>query len=198
MPPRGLWDRAASADDRAADCRRSLVAAAAQCVFELGRAITVSDVVDRAGVGRNTFYVHFDDLRAVFVAAEVEALTKIAEALSPSPRARTPIERFRQLASAWFSIAATEPRLVSLVIRGDGTSRGSHTELRKIIENALRPIAASARAAGVFGRPADPNRLRALTGTFVAFAERIVEENRPIDRDRLVEELVEFSLRALR
>ena len=198
MPARGRWDRRESARSRDAGCRRDLVAATALSLFELGRAVTVSDVVQRAGVGRNTFYVHFDDLAAAFEAAEAEALAKISNALAPSPTARTPLERLRRMASEWLSIAATEPHLVSLAIRGDGALRGSHVALRRMIENALRGIASSARTAGVLGRPVDANRLRALTGAFVVFAERIVEENRGIDRARLVEELVEFSLRALR
>jgi len=160
--------------------------------------VTVSDVVQRAGVGRNTFYVHFEDLRAAFAAADTEALARISNSLAPSPDVRTPLERFRQLASGWLSIAAAEPALVSLVIHGDGTLRGAHVELRKLIENALRGIASSARTAGVLGRPPDASRLRALSGAFVAFGERVLEENRGIHQDRLVEELVDFSLRALR
>jgi AcrR family transcriptional regulator len=198
MHQRGRWDRKASAHTRAAACRRALVAGAAQALFELGRAVTVSDVVERARVGRNTFYVHFDDLSAVFAAAEAEAFAKISTALAPSPSARTPLERFRRVASEWLSIAATEPHLVSLVVRGDGAQRGPHVGLRRMIENALRAIASSARAAGVLGRPTDANRLRALTGSYVALAERIIEESRGIDQARLVEELVDFSLRALR
>jgi hypothetical protein len=85
-----------------------------------------------------------------------------------------------------------------LVMRGDGTPRGAHVKLRETIENALRGIAASARSAGVIGHPPDTARLRALTGAFIAFAERIIEENRPIDAGRLQDELVEVSLRALR
>jgi AcrR family transcriptional regulator len=198
MAPRGRWDRTATAAARTVESRRVLVIAAARSLLDRGRAVTVSDVVQRAGVGRNTFYVHFDDLPAAFAAAEAEALTKISRALAPAPLARTPLERFRHFASEWLSIATTEPELVSLVIRGDGTLRGCHVELRKVIENALRAIASSARRAGVLGRPADPNRLRALTGAFVAFAERAIEENGRIDHDRLAGELVEFSLRALR
>jgi len=198
MAPRGLWDRTASAEARTSECRRVLVSATAESVFELGRTVTVSDIVERAGVGRNTFYVHFDDLRAAFAAAEAEALTNISNAVAPSPSARTPLARFRHFASGWLSIAATETELVSLVIRGDGTLRGSHIELRKMIENALRGIASSARRAGVLGRPVDSNRLSALAGAYVAFAERVIEEKGRIDRDRLVEELVDISLRALR
>ena len=198
MPPRGAWDRATSTEDRAAEGRLVLVTAAAQSVFELGRAVTVSDVVRRAKVGRNTFYVHFDDLPAAFASAEAEALRVISRALVPSPRARTPLERFRHFASEWLSVAAAEPHLVSLVIRGDGTPRGAHVELRKMMETALRSIASSARTAGLLGRPADADRIRALAGAFVAFAERILEENHGIDHKRLVEELVDLSLRALR
>jgi AcrR family transcriptional regulator len=198
MAPRGLWDRRATAAARTIESRRALVFATAQSFFERGRAVTVSDVVQRAGVGRNTFYVHFDDLTAAFAAADAEALARISKALAPSPDARTPHERFRHFASAWLSIAATEPELVSLVIRGDGTSRGAHVELHKMIESALRGIASSAKTAGVLGRPADANRLIALSGTFVAFAERVIQENRRIDDDRLAQDLVDFSLRALR
>jgi AcrR family transcriptional regulator len=172
--------------------------AAARAVFEVGRGVTVSDVVERARVGRNTFYAHFEDLPAALEAGEREALAKVSEAFVPSPDARTPIERLRGLVSEWLDLAASEPHLVMLVIRGDGTPRGAHVKLRETIENALRGVATSARAAGVIGRAADLARLRALTGAFIVFAERIVEENRQIDESRLKNELVDFSLRALR
>lgn len=198
MPRRGCWDRAVGSRDRADAHRRAIVVAAAGAVFELGRSVTVSDVVARAGIGRNTFYALFDDLQGAIGAAESEALARVSSAFTPTAVARTPIERLRRLVSQWLALAASEPHLVLLTIRGDGTPRGSHVKLRETLESALSGIAASARAAGVIGRPADAARLRALTGAFVAFAERIIEENRQAEAPRLQDELVEISLRALR
>jgi AcrR family transcriptional regulator len=196
--PRGRWDRAASAGDRAAMHRRLVAISAARSVFEIGRAVTVSDVVERAGVGRNTFYVHFDDLAGAIAAAEVEAFAVISSAFILPDEVRTPIERLRRAVSEWLSIAASEPYLVMLVIRGDGTPRGAHARLRDTIETALRNIAGSARTAGVIGRAIGPLRLRAMSGAFVAFAERIIEENRRIDLARPTEELVDLCLRLMR
>src|SRR5262245_30379463 len=111
MPPRGRWDRTASTVDRAAARRRAVAAAAARAVFDRGRHVTVSDVIERAHVGRNTFYALFDDLPAAIRSAEVDALAEISNVFVPSPDSRTPIERLRTLISSWFALAVAEPHL---------------------------------------------------------------------------------------
>lgn len=198
MAHRGHWDRAASHEERALAHRRAITDAVASATFELGRAVTVSDVVERAGIGRNTFYVEFRDLAAAFAAAEAEALAFVSLAFAPARDTRTPIERLRRMALEWLSRAETQPKLVSLLIRGDGRPRGAHARLGQLIGSSLEGVATSARAAGLVGRPVDAARLRGVVGAFVAFAEQIITERANVDSGGLADELVDFTLRAFR
>jgi len=64
-------------DPRTARTRAALVAAATDLLDEVDAyAITVQDVVARAGVTRPTFYAHFGDLRTLFCAAGLQRLTE--------------------------------------------------------------------------------------------------------------------------
>lgn len=198
MTSRGRWDRSATAEERAGAHRASMVRAAARAVFELGRSVTVADILERAGVGRNTFYVHFTDLTAALRAAEDHALELVTSAISSSSDAPTPIERLRRGASDWLSLAAREPEFVMLAVRGDGTVHGSHSRVRGVLIGSLGRIVSQARSAGVLGRPVDALRLRAVAGAFVATAEAVVEDPLRPDVVRLAEGLVDLALRAFR
>src|SRR5215218_4516301 len=66
--PRGR--HAAAREVVLASQRGRLLEAMAQCVAEHGYAVTtVAQVIARAGVSRKTFYEHFPDKRACFLAA---------------------------------------------------------------------------------------------------------------------------------
>lgn len=166
-------------------------------MFELGRNVTVTDVLSRAEVGRNTFYVHFRDVDDVLHAAEGEALSMILVSLSRAHGERTPVERLRRMADEWLSLAREEPHLLNLILRGDGTPRGSHSKLHEIVAGALGRIAAAALAAGVVGRRMGPPRLRSVVGIFVASAEAAIEQD-ATDGARARDELVSASLRLFR
>ena len=198
MSRRGNWDRAASASDRAIVHREAMTRAAARALFEVGRRATVSDVVDRAGVGRNTLYAHFRDLDEVLRASEADALAMGSRAFVPPTDARTPIERLRAIASQWLALAESEPHFVMLALRGDGRPGGAPTTLRETIESALERVVTSARAAGIIGQPVLRDRLRAAAGAFVAAADAVIAEPTRLDKAALAEELVAFSLRNFR
>jgi len=198
MSSRGQWDRSATAESRAGAHRQAILEAAARAAFELGRAVTVSDVVERAGVGRNTFYVNFADLEAAFRAAEESAIATVSRAFAPSRDARTPIERLRTTASEWIRLAMLEPRLVMLVLRGDGRPTGAHSTVREIMVRSFESVAAAARSAGLVGRPVDSQRLRATAAAFVATAESLIESPPRGSAQPFADELVELSLRIFR
>jgi len=197
MAKRGRWDRAATAGDRAAAHRHGIARASARAVFELGRHITVTDILSRAEVGRNTFYVYFRDVEDVLRAAEGEALSLVLISLSRVHGERTPVERLRRMADEWLSLAREEPHLLMLLLRGDGTPRGAHSKVHEIVAGTLGRIAAGALAAGVVGRRMEPPRLRSLVGVFVASAEAAIEQE-ATDEARAKDELVGASLRLLR
>jgi AcrR family transcriptional regulator len=95
-----------SADTVKASQRARALRAMIECVGEEGWAkTTVPDVVARARVSRNSFYEHFEDKTACFLAALDEAAQEILEAmfaLASEPDWITALRRgMREYLSAW-------------------------------------------------------------------------------------------------
>jgi AcrR family transcriptional regulator len=92
--------------------RGRMLAAMAEAVAEKGYARTaVADVIERAGVSRETFYEHFSDKEDCFLAAYDtggEALLEVIEAALAGSRAG-PEKRLDRVLSAYFSALADEP-----------------------------------------------------------------------------------------
>src|SRR5688572_17094045 len=93
-PARGCYDRALSRQARQAEQKARLVDWIAQVYLQRGSTATVHDIVQAAGVGRNTFYEYFDGLEhALDFAAQIHAKQthdRLARALEA---ARTPIAK---------------------------------------------------------------------------------------------------------
>src|SRR3954468_7659852 len=91
-PGRGAYDRSLSRSERDAQHRERLLLATAE-VLAQGPA-TVARIVERAGVGRSTFYEFFDSPEHVLQHLEQRALRAIEPALEQAlTQARTPLER---------------------------------------------------------------------------------------------------------
>src|SRR3977135_2657852 len=92
--------------------RGRLLAAMAEAVAEKGYVGTaVADVIERAGVSRETFYEHFSSKEDCFLAAYdtgVEALHEVMGAALAGSRAG-PAKRPRRLLKAYFDALAAEP-----------------------------------------------------------------------------------------
>ena len=97
--------------------------------------LSVANIVESAGIGRNTFYEYFDDIehaaRSIVDRAEEELAHRV-DALLES--ARTPYERIRVFARAWASNLLENAALVrftlharwgSLRARARGTGTGT-------------------------------------------------------------------------
>lgn len=123
--PRGRHDL--SAGEVEADQRRRMLAAMAGALAEEGYArATVSDVIDRAGVSRRTFYEQFDDkdacLYEAYDDAEKRAWVAAAEAIAAAPPDDWPARVHAALAAVLDFVAA-EPetaRLFTLEARAAG------------------------------------------------------------------------------
>lgn len=100
--------------------RRELLAAARDAFVEKGyQAATVDDIVANAGVARGTFYLYFDDKRAVFEALVDDFLQRIAEAVKSielGPNAPPPVEQLRANIRRVVELALGEPTLVKLAL----------------------------------------------------------------------------------
>jgi len=193
-----------------AEQRERLLAATALTVAREASP-SVSSIVRRAGVGRNTFYEYFDDVRHATEAAEAAVVRRIEQLLQEAEAtARTPVERWRSLAHTWLSFAEDEPGAMLLAIgaRGlGGVSKGAAA-----LEAALVRSLETLRSAGVTSPPASPERMLAVAAVGEAFARalgraRITTEDdsapppsrsEPVDRERLERSLVDVAVRLLR
>jgi AcrR family transcriptional regulator len=107
-PGRGSYDRSLSRAERDAQHRERLMLATAQVLAE-GPA-TVARIVERAGVGRSTFYEFFDSPEHVLEHLELRALRALEAALDRAfAEARTPFERVRAIARSWLSELEARP-----------------------------------------------------------------------------------------
>jgi AcrR family transcriptional regulator len=99
-PGRGAYDRSLSRAERDAQHRERLLLAAAEVLAQ--GPVTVARIVERAGVGRSTFYEFFDSPEHVLEHLEQRSLRGLESALQTAfNEARTPLERVRAITRTW-------------------------------------------------------------------------------------------------
>jgi AcrR family transcriptional regulator len=89
-----------------------MLRAVAEAVAEKGFArVTVADVISRAGVSRETFYEHFEDKEACFLAALEQGAGTLLRVLGSvlAHAEGEPIERVNLVLDAYLSTLAAEP-----------------------------------------------------------------------------------------
>lgn len=102
-PGRGAYDRSLSRAERDAAHRERLLRATVEVLSE--GPLTVARIVQRAGVGRSTFYEFFDSPEHLLEQLEQRLLRSLEQALDAAlAEARTPLERVRTLTQAWTSV----------------------------------------------------------------------------------------------
>jgi AcrR family transcriptional regulator len=96
---------------RTTDSRSRLMASARKLFVERGfHGTRPQDITREAGLGHGTFYLHFPDKRACFLAFVEEARVELDEALRVRlARARTPEEAVRASLEAIFDYGLTHP-----------------------------------------------------------------------------------------
>ncbi|HEY6233731.1 MAG TPA: helix-turn-helix domain-containing protein [Candidatus Elarobacter sp.] len=134
-------------DRRVERTRRAILDAFRELVLTRGYdAISVRDIVETAGVGRSTFYEHFDDKDGLFQASLHPLLSVLAEAIGDGPH----LERL-QMVIAHFG---HNRRLARIMLAGPGR-RLMARFLSELIENRLMVMARQTRGA----KPMVPLRL---------------------------------------
>ena len=82
------------------------------------RGTTVADIVRRARTSRRTFYEHFADKEACFVALLTDANAEMIRAISAAVDERAPwTDQIRQAVEAWIAWAESRPALTLSWIR---------------------------------------------------------------------------------
>jgi AcrR family transcriptional regulator len=145
-PGRGAYDRSLSRADRDAQHRERLLLATAE-VLANGPP-TIARIVERAGVGRNTFYEFFDSTEHVLEHLERRALRALDVGLeSAFAEARTPLERVRAITRSWLVELEARPMEAKLAL----TQRSGGEPLSpagKLLNQVLHRVAQAARLDG--------------------------------------------------
>jgi AcrR family transcriptional regulator len=146
------------------ETRRRIVEAAVALHCAVGPArTTVSQIAERAGVQRHTYYAHFPDERSLFLACSALALERGPlpdfEGLLDIPPGPKRIRRGLELVFAWYSDNEDH---AACVMRDSET----HALTRQMVELRIAP--AFARAAELIGEGL-PDRARALLGIALDF-----------------------------
>lgn len=148
-----------------AETRRRIVEAAVELHCTVGPAqTTVSDIAERAGVQRHTYYAHFPDERSLFLAcsglaAERDPLPAV-DALRELPPGPERLRRGLELFYAWFQ---RNEGHAGCVLR----DAEHHALTREMVELRIAPT--FRKAAEVLGQGL-PKRARALLAVALDFA----------------------------
>jgi AcrR family transcriptional regulator len=197
--PRGRYDRRKTATERSQEHQSRLVAAAAEAARVRGRSeVTVSDLVTRAKVGRNTFYAHFSGLDGAMTRAEQVATDllwrRTSEALAA---AYTPIEKVRAIVRGSFDAVDADPALMRLLLESRSRSEGwVLSRVGDALRQLLKASLADARRTAVLSTAVDDARLIAVTSMLETLARRYLDLAK--DRGELEPLAVDLVLRAFR
>jgi len=180
--------RGARPDRRVARSRRALKEALTDLILERGyEAVTVQDVIDRADVGRSTFYAHFldkDDL-LMAILADLEMPAPDLTAWTPDdPAFGWTLELFRHFGSGRRLFKAVAGSQSGALARRETTRR-------------LEDLAGAELSRVGAGRKLDALRLeivvRFLVGTFIGFMDWWMRE----ENEHLPAEQVDHAFRSL-
>jgi AcrR family transcriptional regulator len=180
--------REARPDRRVARSRRALKEALTDLILERGyEAVTVQDVIDRADVGRSTFYAHFldkDDL-LMAILADVEMPAPDHTTWAPDdPAFGWTLELFRHFGSGRRLFKAVAGSQSGALARRETTRR-------------LEDLAGAELSRVGAGRKLDALRLeivgRFLVGTFIGFMDWWMRE----ENEHLPAEQVDHAFRSL-
>jgi AcrR family transcriptional regulator len=195
-PKRGQYDRALSRRERQAVQRERVITALA-ALSATERELSIANVVELAGIGRNTFYEYFDDVEHALTVITTRALRDLVTRLESSVlAARTPLERIRALARAWAENLFVDPPLVRLALRAQ-LEVADAAQLSVLGRHLASVLSAQHEARSALPGLADDLKVSAVAAVFDAVS-RAHFGPRPMSVEELQSVLADLSLRLLR
>jgi AcrR family transcriptional regulator len=195
-PKRGRYDRALSRPERQA-AQRERVITALLTISASDRELSVANVVELAGIGRNTFYEFFDDLDHALLAITGRVLREFAaRAESATQGARTPLERIRALARAWTEQLFENPKQMKLALRAQADAI-EPTQLSPLGQQLATLLSAELEGRSALPGLAEPLRVAVVAALFDAVSRAHLNV-RAITREEMRRLLADWSLRVLR
>lgn len=158
--------------------------------------LTVARIVERAGVGRSTFYEFFDSPEHVLEHLDLRTLRTLEAALETAlADARTPLERLRAIARSWLTALEVRP-----LEAGVSLTRRIGSELLspagKLLHQVLERCVQAARHDGVGGfTAADDVSLLAAAAAVEALTRRHLAGSSLRDAPRTLADLLAKLLR---
>jgi len=190
--------------------REEVLEIAAEVFAEKGyRAANVSDIVERAGIGRGTFYLYFESKQDVFLElieryfAEFEALLesnqkRLAAAIADQQLA---LATWRDNMIAILSYHSEHPELTSVIYR-DALGSDEHfsarvDELTAVARRQLRKDFELMQKNGLLR----PGNLDVITNIILGSSIYVIMENvvkgSATDLEAIADEMIEYHIRAL-
>ncbi len=195
-PKRGRYDRALSRRERQAAQRERVIAAIA-ALSATDRELSVANVVELAGIGRNTFYEYFDDLEHALLAIKSRALRDFTPQVEAALQAaRTPLERIRALARVWTENLLENPTQVKLALRAQAELIEA-TQLSVLGQHISGVLSAELEARSALPGLAEPLRVAVVAALFDAVSRAHLNV-RAMTSEELQRVLADWSLRVLR
>jgi AcrR family transcriptional regulator len=162
----------------------------------------IEDIVQAAGVARGTFYLYFDDKRAVFEEIVDRAFAQIGMAIvrvDPNDRARTVEEQVRENLRRIVEVLL-EDRATTRILLSDamGVDPAFDRKLRAFYEVAEKLLVESLQDGQKLGLIAngDPRMLAYFTmGALKEILFQVVKRDAPYEKERIESALFEFLRR---
>lgn len=176
--------------------RQRIITALAEEAVEKGyRAVTVADIVRRAGIARNTFYENFSSKEDCFLAAQQyavdESLRRVVEAASS---VESWPDRVRAGLASFLRSVATEPALaracfVEALSAGPEAMAGYEESLQAFV-----PLFRIGRKVSSQGNELPETLEETIVGGIFWIIYQRVVAGETAEIERLLPELIEFSL----
>ncbi|HEY4103900.1 MAG TPA: hypothetical protein VGM44_08415, partial [Polyangiaceae bacterium] len=190
-PKRGLYDRTLSRHERQA-AQQVRVTTAIAALAAQARELSVANIVEYAGIGRNTFYEYFDDVPHALDSISARVCRDLlARAESALGTVRTPIERIRTLARIWVENLAADYSLAALALRVEAPR-----EVSTLGQCLMKLLEQESGAQSPLPGLAEKSRLIAVAAVFDALSRN--ELSARSSNDDLQRSLCEFAIRLLR
>lgn len=192
-PGRGAYDRSLTRVEREAEHRERLLRATAE-VFREGP-LTVARIVQRAGVGRSTFYEYFASPQQLLQQLEQRVLQHLEVSIERAlASARTPLERASASSRAW--ITALEQRaLEARVVLSARTGADLLSPAGRLFQQTLRRVVHVAQGEVAWFKATDDVSLLAAAAAAEALSRRHLNTSPLRDASRVLAELMIKLLR---
>ena len=181
-------DRGGKLDRRVARSRRALKEALTDLILEQGyESVTVQDVIDRADLGRSTFYAHFldkDDLLMAILADLEMPPPDSSSWTSDDPAFAWTLQLFRHFGSG---------RRLFKAVASSQTGALARQETTRRLEDLARAELSRLKVARKLDAFRFETVVRFLVGTFIGFMDWWMRE----ENEHLPAELVDHAFRSL-